>query len=134
MELGTGVTCFVAQLEARFRQCDFGVPPVFRNANVQKLQTDRLKKLAAGNETTEMGKQILPWMQLHPRSAEGPAILGKLVKISRYGMRDIATSRQAFILLHKHSHNGSEAIRTNYFLESLTLKQKARRCYAGLFS
>lgn len=115
MELVTGVTCFVVQFEARFRLCDFGVPPVFRNANVQKLQTDRLKKLAAGNETTGMGKQILPWMQLHPRSAEGLAILEKLVEISRYGVRDTATPRQAFILLHKHSPNGLEAIRTNYF-------------------
>lgn len=90
-------------------------PPQFHDAAFQRQQAADLVQLAKANETTWMGQQILPWMSSHPRFAEGPALLEKLVYASRYGARDTATSRRAFVLLHKQYPASPEAERTRYY-------------------
>jgi hypothetical protein len=62
-----------------------------------------------------MGSVLLPWLRTHSRFAEGPALLEKLVRASRYGQADTETSRQAFALLHKQYPNSAEAQRTPYY-------------------
>lgn len=90
-------------------------PPQFHDAAFKRQQAADLAILSKGNETTWMGQQILPWMNNQPRFAEAPAILEKLVYASRYGMRDTATSRRAFVLLHKQYPASPEAVRTKYY-------------------
>ena len=91
------------------------IAPAFHDEPATVRQGQEAARLGASNETTWMGQQLLPWMRDHPRFAEGPAILEKLVYASRYGMRDTATSRQAFRLLHLQYPNSAEAVRTRYF-------------------
>ena len=79
-------------------------------AHVQQLRND----FAAANQTTWLGKVMLPWLRTH-KSAEGPALLEKLVYASRYGPNDTKTSHAAFQLLHQQYPNSPEAQRTRYY-------------------
>jgi hypothetical protein len=79
-------------------------------AHVEQMRKD----FVAANQTTWLGQAMLPWLRVH-RSAEGPALLEKLVYSSRYGPNDTKTSRAAFQLLHQQYPNSPEAQRTRYF-------------------
>ena len=72
------------------------------------------KDFEAANQTTWLGQVMLPWLRTH-KSAEGPALLEKLVYASRYGPSDTKTSRAAFQLLHQQYPNSPEAQRTRYY-------------------
>lgn len=93
----------------------WNVQPAFHDASAQTSQTTLVAQLAKANETTWMGKQILPWLGSQPKFAEGPAILEKLVYASRYRQHDTTTSRAAFQLLHKQYPSSPEAQRTRYY-------------------
>ena len=71
--------------------------------------------LALSNETTWMGRQILPWITQHRDTPDAPATLRELVYASRYRMKDTPTSRQAFQLLHKLYPKSDEARDTKYY-------------------
>jgi TolA-binding protein len=70
--------------------------------------------LSTVNQTTWLGEAMLPWLRTH-KSAEGPALLVKLVYASRHGEPDTATSRAAFQLLHQQYPTSPEAQRTRYY-------------------
>ena len=90
------------------------VPAAFHDAAAQARQAKLRTALAATNQTTWLGQALLPWLAVH-KSAEGPALLEKLVYASRYGANDPATSRRAFLMLHRQYPNSPEARRTRYF-------------------
>lgn len=89
-------------------------PPAFHDqdklAHVDQLRHD----FAAANQTTWLSEVMLPWLRAH-KSAEGPALLEKLVHASRYGPKDTKASHAAFQLLHQQYPNSPEAQRTRYY-------------------
>ncbi len=89
-------------------------PPAFHDEAATARLAQVLDGIHKSNNTTWMGQAMLPWLGAH-RSAEGPALLERLVYASRYGQGDTATSRAAFLLLHKQYPNSPEAQRTRYY-------------------
>lgn len=89
--------------------------PAFYDAARRSAQISAFATLARSNETTWMGRQILPWIGHHRDTAEAPATLRALVYASRYGAKDTPTSRQAFQLLHKLYPDSDEARDTKYY-------------------
>lgn len=79
-------------------------------ARVEQVRRD----FAAANQTTWLGTVMLPWLRAH-KSGDGPALLEKLVRASRYGPSDTDMSRKAFQLLHQQYPNSPEARRTRYY-------------------
>ncbi|UXI70102.1 hypothetical protein [Tahibacter amnicola] len=91
------------------------LPPAFRDTTeAAKQQSDRERRNGV-NTTTWMGEQILPWISAHTDHADAAAILKDLVYASRYGAPDKATSRKAFLLLHKLYPESEEAKSTKYY-------------------
>lgn len=89
--------------------------PAFQNTAQRAAKQTDFNTLRERNETEWLGRQILPWLSTQPKSAEGPALLEKLVWESRRGMRHTPTSRAAFQLLHKQYPNSPEAQRTRHY-------------------
>jgi hypothetical protein len=88
--------------------------PSFHDAAAVARIEQLRQALSASNQTTWIGQAMLPWLRAH-KSAEGPALLEKLVYASRYGPSDTKTSRAAFQLLHAQYPNSPEAMRTQYY-------------------
>ncbi|GMV29917.1 MAG: hypothetical protein AMXMBFR59_20420 [Rhodanobacteraceae bacterium] len=114
---GNGLTHFssAAASESLTPASHWNLAPAFYDVAQRTIQTNALATLAGSNETTWMGKQILPWIAQHTDTADAPAILRQLVFASRYGAKDTPTSRQAFRLLHRLYPDSDEARETKYY-------------------